>query len=85
MVIINLIIVLGLTDNDKVQKLIMAEKRGQAAGEVLISGLSNLGNVLGVSSWDSPQRAKTAQEVVNDFLALPQDESQKVRSLFCPK
>lgn len=83
--IFDLIIISALADKTKIQKLFSQEKRQGAFGEIMVSGLTNLNKILGVSTIVSPRKPKTAQEVISDILLLPDEEAQKVKNLICPK
>ncbi|PJE67641.1 hypothetical protein COU95_01280 [Candidatus Shapirobacteria bacterium CG10_big_fil_rev_8_21_14_0_10_40_9] len=83
--VFDLIILAALADKTKIQKLFSGEKRQEALGEVVISGVNNLSKILGVSTIVSPRKPKTAQEVISDILLLPDEEAQKVKNLICPK
>lgn len=86
MILIDLVIIFGFVDKSKVQKLASPDARREAVGEIFISGVTNIGNVLGVSTvTTTSQKPKTAQEVVGDFMNLPESEAKKVRSLLCPQ
>lgn len=81
----DLIIVAALADKSKIQTLFSGERREQALGEVVVSGVTNLSRVLGVSTIITPRKPKTAQEVIGNFLSLPNEEAKKVKDLLCPR
>lgn len=83
MIILDLVIIIGLSDKEALAQLKEGEKRGEAAQEVLVSGFSNLGKVLGVSTVSS-KKPKNAQEVLNQIFLLPQSEAEKVKDFICP-
>lgn len=83
--LLDLIIIAAMADKSKFQKLFSKDKRGEALGEVVISGITNLNQVLGVSIMVASRKPQTAQEVLNELLLLPPDQSQKVKNLFCPE
>lgn len=85
MLLFDLIILAALADKNKIQTLFSQEKRQGAFGEIMVSGLTNLNKILGVSTIVSPRKPKTAQEVIGDILLLPDEEAQKVKNLICPK
>ncbi len=85
MLLFDLVIIAALADKNKIQTLFSQEKRQGAFGEIMVSGLTNLNKILGVSTIVSPRKPKTAQEVISDILLLPSEESQKVKNLICPK
>jgi len=84
MLFINFIIILGLSDKSKVQEFAVGEKRREAFGEIFASGVSNLGQVLGTSTVTLSRKSKTAEQVMIDILALPKEEVEEIRNLFCP-
>lgn len=86
MLFINAILILGMADRNKLQNLISAkEKRETLVSEVLVSGLNNLNKVLGVSTMVTGRKPKNAEEVVNLYMSLPDEESARVKTLICPR
>ncbi|MDZ4210007.1 MAG: hypothetical protein U1C56_02405, partial [Candidatus Curtissbacteria bacterium] len=89
MVILDLAIIFGMTDKTKVAKLNQEQNREAAIQEIIISGFTNLGNVLGVntsiSPKSSPKKSTKAEDVLNSYWQLPPSDSQKFKELLCPK
>lgn len=83
MIILDLIIIIGLSDKEALAELKKGEKRKEATQEILVSGFSNLGKVLGVSVAPSSKKPKNAQEILNQLFALPKEEAQKVKDFIC--
>lgn len=83
MIILDLAIIIGLSDKKALAQLKEGERKAEAAQEVLVSGFSNLGRVLGVSTVSS-KKPKNAQEVLNQIFLLPQSEAEKVKDFICP-
>lgn len=83
MIILDLAIIIGLSDKEALAQLKEGERKAEAAQEVLVSGFSNLGKVLGVSTVSS-KKPKNAQEVLNQIFLLPQGEAEKVKDFICP-
>lgn len=87
MLILDLIIIFGIADKTKVSKLSASENRQEAVQEIFISGISNLGNVLGVSTTARPktQKPKALEEVISGYLSLPSSDAEKFKVLLCPQ
>ncbi len=86
MILLDLIIVLGMADKAKIGKLLEKETRQEAISEVFISGVANLGHILGVSATTVPKttKAQGVEEVIAGFLSLPEADAQKFKGLLCP-
>lgn len=84
MIFIDLIIIVGLSDKTKLQKITSGEAGPEIVKEVAISGMTNLSQVLGAQTIISRKRSLTAKELINDFLSMPESEAEKVRDLLCP-
>lgn len=84
MLIIDLIILAGLADKSKLQKITSGEAGPEIMKEIAFSGMTNLSRVLGSQTIIRPRKVSTAQELINDFLGLPDEEATKVRDLLCP-
>lgn len=80
----DLIVLVTISDRGKLQSLFSGEKRQEALGELIVSGVSNLNQTLGVATIVSPRKPKTAQEVIGYILSLPDEEAQKIKDLLCP-
>lgn len=79
------VVILGIADRSKLKDLLFGKEQRQAlVGEVIYSGLNNLNNVLGVSTFIAPKKAKNAEEVIHYFLSLPDNEALKVKKTLCP-
>ena len=87
MILLDLIIIIGMADKNKVKKLTAQEDRQGAIQEIFISGVSGLGNVLGMSTTTAPKvkKNKSVEEVIGDFLSLPPSEADKFKNLLCPQ
>jgi len=83
MLFLNLVIIFGLSDKEKLRKVFTKEGGKQALGEAVASGVNNLTNVLGASTFVTVKKPKNAEEVLLYFLALPVDEANKVRENIC--
>jgi hypothetical protein len=84
MLVVDLIIIVGLSDKDKLQKITSGEAGPEIVKEIAFSGMTNLSQVLGAQTIIAPRKVMTAQELINDFLGLPDEEATKVRDLLCP-
>lgn len=86
MLVLDLIIVFGMADKNKVASITKGENRQAAIQDIFISGVSEIGNVLGVSTKAVPktQKPKDVEEVISSYLNLPQDEAKKFKDLLCP-
>ncbi len=84
MILVDLIIIIGLSDKSKLEKLASGEAGPEVVKEIVFSGMSNLSRTLGAKAIFSPRRSLTAKELINDFLSMPEDEAEKVRDLLCP-
>lgn len=86
MILLDLIILFGISDKEKLKRLISGENRPEMAAEVITSGVSNLTRVLGVSTTvvNKNQKPKNVEEVISDYLSLPQSDAQKFKNLLCP-
>jgi len=82
MILLDLAIIIGLSDKKALAELKKGERRREAAQEVLVSGFSGLGKVLGVSTVSS-KKAKNAEEIINQLFLLPDDEVDRVRDFIC--
>ena len=84
MLVVDLIIIAGLSDKEKLQKIVSGEVGPEIMKEIAFSGLTNLTQVLGSQTIIAPRKVMTAKELINDFLGLPDEEATKVRDLLCP-
>jgi len=84
MLVVDLIIIAGLSDKSKLQKITSGEAGPEIIKEIAFSGMTNLSQVLGAQTIIAPRKVMTAKELINDFLGLPDDEATKVRNLLCP-
>ena len=84
MFVVDLIIIVGLSDKSKLEKITSGEAGPEIVKEIAFSGISNLSKVLGVQTIIAPRKVMTAKQLINDFLGLPNDEAEKVRNLLCP-
>jgi hypothetical protein len=84
MLIVDLIVIAGLSDKSKLQKITSGEAGPEVMKEIAFSGMTNLSRVLGSQTIISARKVTTAQELINDFLGLPDEEAAKVRDLLCP-
>jgi hypothetical protein len=84
MFVVDLIIIVGLSDKSKLEKITSGEAGPEIVKEIAFSGMSNLSKVLGVQTIIAPRKVTTAKQLINDFLGLPNDEAEKVRDLLCP-
>lgn len=87
MLILDLIIIFGMADKNKVKQLTTEKNRQEALQEIFISGVTSLGNVLGVSTTATPKdkAPKTVEEVIGDYLNLSPAEAAKFKNLLCPQ
>jgi len=81
---VDLIIIVGLSDKTKLQKITSGEAGPEIVKEVALSGLVNLSKVLGAQTILPARRSLTAKDIINDFLSLSDAEAEKVRDLLCP-
>ena len=84
MLVVDLIILAGLSDKSKLQKIVSGEAGPEIIKEIAFSGMTNLSQVLGAQTIIAPRKVMTAKELINDFLGLPDEEATKVRDLLCP-
>ena len=84
MILVDLIIIAGLSDKSKLEKITSGEAGPEIVKEIAFSGMSNLSKVLGAQTIITPRKVMTAKQLINDFLGLPDDEAEKVRDLLCP-
>jgi hypothetical protein len=84
MIFLDLIIIFSLGDKTKIQKLFSEERKAEHFREVIISGMDNLSRVLGVSTITTPQKPKTAQEIILEIMALPDAEAKQIKKIVCP-
>lgn len=84
MLMIDLVIIAGLSDKTKLQKITSGEAGPEIVKEVALSGLSNLTKVLGAQTILPTRRNLTAKDIISDFLSLSDSEAEKVRDLLCP-
>lgn len=86
MLVLDLIIIFGMADKNKMAELTKGENRQAAIQDIFISGVSGIGNVLGVSTKAVPktQKPTDVEEVIASYLNLPQDDAQKFKDLLCP-
>lgn len=84
MLIVDLIVIAGLSDKSKLQKITSGEAGPEVIKEITFSGMTNLSRVLGSQTIISAHKVTTAQELISDFLGLPDEEAVKVRDLLCP-
>ena len=84
MLVVDLIILAGLSDKSKLEKIVSGEAGPEIIKEIAFSGMTNLSQVLGSQTIIAPRKVMTAKELINDFLGLPDDEATKVRDLLCP-
>lgn len=87
MFLLDLIIIFGMADKNKVKKLTTEKNRQEAVQEIFISGVTGLGNVLGVSTTATPKdkAPKTVEEVIGDYLNFSPAEAAKFKNLLCPQ
>jgi len=83
MIILDLVIIIGLADKKALAEFSKSERRKEATQEILVSGFSNLGKVLGVSTVSSGKKPKNAQEVLNQIFLLPKSERQELKDFLC--
>ena len=81
---VDLIIIVGLSDKTKLQKITSGTAGPEIVKEVALSGLVNLSKVLGAQTILPARRSLTAKDIINDFLSLSDSEAEKVRDLLCP-
>ena len=84
MLVVDLIILAGLSDKSKLEKIVSGEAGPEIIKEIAFSGMTNLSQVLGSQTIIAPRKVMTAKELINDFLGLSDDEATKVRDLLCP-
>lgn len=84
MILVDLIIIVGLSDKSKLERLASGEAGPEIVKEIAFSGMTNLSQILGSQVVISRQRSLTAKELINDFLSMPESEAEKVRDLLCP-
>jgi len=84
MLMIDLVIIAGLADKTKLQKITSGEAGPEIVKEVALSGLVNLSKVLGAQTILPARRSLTAKDIISDFLSLSDSEAEKVRDLLCP-
>lgn len=87
MLLLDLVIIFGMADKTKINKLSLGENRQEATQEIFISGISNLSRVLGVSTKSAPEKKKplTIEEAVSYYLDLSEKDAEKFKSLLCPR
>lgn len=87
MLVLDLILIFGMADKTKLAKLTSGDNRQEAIQEVFISGVSGLGNVLGVTTTSNPkkEKPKIVEEIIHDYLSLPKDDAEKFKTLLCPR
>ena len=81
---VDLIIIVGLSDKTKLQKITSGEAGPEIVKEVALSGLVNLSKVLGAQTILPTRRSLTAKDIISDFISLSDSEAEKVRDLLCP-
>ncbi len=87
MLLLDLMIIFGMTDKSKIDNLSQKENRQEAFQEIILSGMNNLGNVLGVATTTLPKETKpvTLEELVGEYLNLPKNDAEKFKGLLCPE
>ena len=87
MLLVDLIIILGMADKSEIDDLSQKENRQEVFGQIILSGMNNLGNVLGVATTVSSKEKKpvTLEELIGLYLNLPKKEAEKFENLLCPK
>ena len=84
---LDLIVIFGVSDKEKLKGLSSQETRQEAISEVLVSGLGNINKVLGASSVKVTKTTKQQpiEDVLAGFMTLSDSDATKVKELLCPR